>query len=136
MAEYTPTTWVDDSAPGISATELNRMEAGIDAALAMTEKWQELSIPAANAWREVDLSGYGVAAGNVVWIMFRISVGGPLMGGARQVGSSLQRRTNLHGENGVFTVPVVATGANATIELYTGHTTNCKAYLVGVVGLA
>jgi len=28
---YTPTTWVDDSVPAITAAQLNRMEAGIDA---------------------------------------------------------------------------------------------------------
>jgi len=111
------------------------MEAGIAAALSFTEKWQELTIPAANAWREVNLSSYGVAAGNVVWILFVIIGGGPYFGGARQVGSALNRRADMHGNNASFTIPVVALGAGATVELYTENTTNCKAYLVGYIGL-
>ena len=35
---FTPTTWVEGAAPGISAAELNRMEAGIDGADAMAEE--------------------------------------------------------------------------------------------------
>jgi len=135
MADYAPTTWVDDSAPGISATELNRMEAGIAAALTMTEKWQELTIPSAGAWREVDLVSYGVADGNLVWIVFVPQSGGPWYGGTRAVGSALQRREQLHGHSACFTLPVIAAGANATIELYAQELAQVKAYLVGYVGL-
>ena len=135
MAEYEPTTWVDDSAPGISATELNRIEAGVYAALSFTEKWQELTIPSASAWREVDLSSYGVSAYNLVWIVFISKGSDDLYGGARQVGSSLSRRETVDGNGGTFTLPVVALGAGATVELYTQNVTNCKAYLLGYVGL-
>ena len=135
MAEYVPTTWVDDSAPGISATQLNRMEAGIAAALTITEKWQELTIGAEGAWTAVNLSAYGVADGNLVWIVLVPQSGGPWYGGARAVGSALERKEQLHGFSACFTLPVMAAGANATVELYGETAASMKAYLVGYVGL-
>jgi len=98
---FTPTTWVEDSEPGISAEQLNRIEQGIVDATAttktFTEKWQALTIPSVRAWVSVNLSAYGVAAGDTVWITLQFAGNGTLYGGARAVGSSSQRLASREG---------------------------------------
>jgi hypothetical protein len=123
----------DGAAGAVGATGATGA-AGSDAVLDMTEKWQALTVSTPEVWEEVDLSGYGVADGDLVWVLFVISVGGPLDGGARGVGSVLERRADLHGENAVLTLPVVATGA--AIEVYVESTTDLTCYLVGYMTLA
>jgi hypothetical protein len=136
---FTPTTWVEDSEPGISAEQLNRIEQGIVDATAttktFTEKWQVLTIPSVGAWVSVNLSAYGVAAGDTVWITLQFAGNGTLYGGARAVGSSSQR--TLGGSFGsswqysTLTLPAIASGAGAAIELYASNTSAVGAVLVG-----
>ena len=132
---YTKTAWVDDSTPGISATNLNNIEDGVEAALDFTELWQVLTIGSPNTWVSVNLSGYGVPQGAVAWIKFICKGASHLYGGVRKSGSALDRRETVDGNGGDALWPVKTTGANATVELYTQDTTNNKAYLVGWTGL-
>jgi len=103
--------------------------AGSDAVLDMTEKWQSLAVSTAEVWEEVDLSDYGVSDGDLVWLTLRSKVGGPLQGGAREVGSTLERRGPLHGEAILCTLPVVAHGAK--VEVYLESPTDMVVYLNG-----
>jgi len=135
MAEYSPTTWVEDSAPGISATQLNRMEAGIAAALEFTEKWQELTIPAAGSWQEIDLTSYGVGDANLVWLFLVNEASGMRYMGAREVGSALARVRDCFPYHGTMVLPVKASGANGTIEVWVQSTTDCQVFLMGYMGL-
>lgn len=89
-----------------------------------------LTISSAGSWQSVNLVSYGVADGDLALITFYCTVGGPLYGGARKVGSELDRRNLIHSNCGP-PWPVLATGANATVELYTQHTSDCQAYLMG-----
>ena len=113
---YTPTVWVDDSVPAISAANLNHIEAGIAAATTFTEQWETLTIPSNGSWQNVALSGYGVAAGDVCEVVLTTDKGGPLACGVREDGSALVRLLYIH--SGPVSLTVTALGATAIIEVY------------------
>ena len=102
MPSFTPTTWVDDSEPAISATQLNRMETGIDAAIdaaveaaTVTEAWDLLTIGADATWTDVALAAFGVADGDLVWIVMFTKASA--VAGARADGSAIARLTTNFG---------------------------------------
>ncbi len=98
------------------------------------QTWQAAG---ADAWEVMDLSGapYNVPAGAVVEIAVRnADAGNELYGGVRAVGSSLNRRFQLHeAENGGTDVVVmhVQTDANSNIEQYSDDTALVDFMLLG-----
>ncbi len=98
------------------------------------------TIEAEETWTNIALSGYGVASGSIVEIACINTSGGYLdsqdgsanIVGARQVGSAVERKIQLHepevnlepkttGAREFITMQVQTSGENATIQVYAQH---------------
>lgn len=104
-----------------------------------TESYQSWSASSADTWETKDLSGapFNVPAGVVVEVAIRNSnsgVGKDRWGGVRAVGSSLDRRFQLHpADGGGWDVVVmhVQTDSGSQIEHYAGDTGDVEFILLG-----
>ncbi len=93
-----------------------------------TERADELTVGTVGSWTEINLSSYGVEDGDVCEIWMTEQNAGHLTG-VRETGSSLERKFGIENDI-VNTMHVVASGANASIEVYK-LTTNHDFFLVG-----
>ncbi|KKL21004.1 hypothetical protein LCGC14_2449800, partial [marine sediment metagenome] len=138
--QYTYTVQMRDSATTPNVGTVSDPEnATTDAApdgLNYTEKYQEFTASSSDSWVDADLSGYGVASGDILEIGIRNSRGGnERWAGVRANGSSVNRRVQLHeAESGGWdttTMHVVA-DADGKIEIYADHTSNNVFYLLSI----
>jgi hypothetical protein len=101
-----------------------------------TEKFNDMTIGTASAWTDVDLSGYGVGANQVVEIGIRNSSTSTARdAGVRIKGSSLARKIVLHAATTAgwdMTTMTVKTDANKKIQAYAASTSDIHFYLVGI----
>jgi hypothetical protein len=99
------------------------------------EKWQLFTAGASGSWLDINLSGYGVGANEVVEIvMTNDDTGNEQSAGVRQNGSSLQRRVAIQEaeDGGVCTATMmVNTDASSIIEAYAGSSSSIDFYLAG-----
>ena len=100
-----------------------------------TELMQEISPGANGAWIPVDLSGYGIAAGNVVEVVIaNTKVSAERNGGIRTKGSSLARYVQLQeaeAGGGDWVSMHAKAGAGGAIELYEEIDGDMTTYLIG-----
>jgi len=101
-----------------------------------TEKFQDITVGAAGAWTDVDLTSYGVLANQVVEIGLRNSnTSTARLGGVRIKGSSLNRYVTLRAAATTgwdTTVMQVKVDANGKIQAYAANTTDVHIILLGV----
>jgi len=95
---------------------------------AYTEKWEECGHAVDGVWTDIDLSGYGVLAGDICEFVID-SGGGANNGGVRTDGSSLERRLNLGQEQTVVMHAVAGTGG--IVEAYFNDASEFDFYLAG-----
>ncbi len=129
--------WTIPKGPALPFAVVLALAARAGAQVCYVESAQPWTAAAADAWEVMDLSGapYNVPAGAVVEIAVRnADAGNELYGGVRAVGSSLDRRFQLHeAENGGTDVVVmhVQTDASSSIEQYADDTTLVDFMLLG-----
>jgi len=101
-----------------------------------TEKFQDITIGTASTWTDVDLTSYGVTAGQVVEIGIRNSSTSTARdAGVRIKGSSLARTIVLHAAATAgwdMTTMTVKTDANKKIQAYAANISDVHFYLVGI----
>ena len=94
-----------------------------------TEKIQQCNHAQNGSWEEVDLSGYGVLAGDEVDIQMH-SEGSANNAGIRTLGSSVERRSDVGDEGNLFMRCIA--GAGGVIEIYYNDASEfAKTYLIG-----
>jgi hypothetical protein len=101
-----------------------------------TEKFQDITIGTANAWTDVDLSGYGVDVNQAVEIgIANKSTSTARQAGVRTKGSSLNRYVVLHAPTTAgwdMTGMTVKADSSKKIQAYTASTSDVHFYLIGV----
>jgi len=101
-----------------------------------TEKFQDITVGAAGAWTDVDLSSYGVLANQVVEIGLRNSnTTTARLAGVRIKGSALNRYVTLRAAATTgwdTSVMQVKVDANKKIQAYAANTTDVHIILLGV----
>ena len=101
-----------------------------------TEKFQDITVGAAGAWTDVDLTSYGILANQVVEIGLRnSSTSTARSAGVRTKGSSIDRRLTLRAAATTgwdTTVMQVKVDANKKIQAYAANTTDVHIILLGV----
>ncbi len=93
-----------------------------------TEKWQECGHAVNGVWTNVDLSGYGVLAGDICDFIFDSSGAGN-NAGVRIDGSGLDRRVDM-GDSQTMAMSAKA-GTGGIVEAYFNDATEFDFYLAG-----
>lgn len=93
-----------------------------------TERWDDIGHAVDDTWKEVDLSSYGVLAGDICEIWFRTDADWDDLG-VRTLGSSVVRKTPIIKE--CSTVMNVVAGAGGVIEVWLDDASGADVYLAG-----
>jgi len=94
-----------------------------------TERWDDITHSTGGAWTEVDLTAYGVEAGDICEILIHAN-SWTNKAGVRTLGSSLNRYVDEVPDESSFPLDVVA-GTGAVIELWMDDASDFNVYLTG-----